>query len=146
MSSESITVEVPIEEALNGKTREEALETGHDEDSIEDFVEMTRDIERDRALRDLAKERVDKDDVPRAESLLWIDEAEVYSLCGRHYFEKRDGAWTGSTTYEKHAELRRQKEEDLREGRHCSECYYERVKAVQEELAGEVDVEVEIIE
>lgn len=143
----TVTREVPIQECLNGKTRKEALEnTKLDEDSIEDFVEWTKDIERSRALREVAEERLDEDELPRATTLLWIDAAEVYSLCGSCYHENRDGAWTGSTQNPNQFELQQKMNERLEEGVPCSFCKSDRIKELKEEIEDEVDVEVVVVE
>jgi len=73
----SIRREVSIQECLNGKTRDES---NLNENTIEEFVKMTKDIERSRALRELAEERADDDELPEATTLLWVDAAEVYCL------------------------------------------------------------------
>jgi len=44
MSTQNITREIPIQECLNGKTREES---NLDEDAIEDFVNITKDVEQE---------------------------------------------------------------------------------------------------
>ena len=143
MTMETITREVPIEECLNGRTREES---NMDDEDIEAFVEMTKDIERSDALRQVAKERLDEDDVPEATTLLWIDAAEVYPLCAACYHENRDGAWTGSTQNHNHKQLREHMREELENGRPCSFCKDERVKELKEGIADEVDVEVVVVE
>lgn len=139
----SITREVPIEECLNGKTREES---GLDEDSIEVFVEWTRDIERSEALRELALEELDEDELPQATELLWIDQAEVYSLCASCYHEKRDGSWTGSTQNPNYPELKQAMAEKVSEGTPCTFCKDDRVDELKDELSEEVDVDVVIVE
>lgn len=143
MSSETITREVPIEECLNGKTREES---NIDEESIEQFVEVTKDIERSEALREVAEERLDEDELPEAETLLWVDAAEVYSLCSACYHENRDGAWTGSTQNPNQFELQQKMNERLEKGVPCTFCKRDRIKELKEELADEVEVEVVIVE
>lgn len=139
----TITREVPIEECLNGKTRKES---GLDDDAIEDFVEWTKDIERSSALRELAEDRLDEDSLPRATTLLWIDAAEVYSLCGSCYHENREGAWTGSTQNPHQFELRQKMQERLEEGVPCSFCKDERIKELKEEISEEINVDVVVIE
>jgi len=135
--------EVPIEECLNGKTREES---NLDEEAIEDFVSWTKDIERSKALREIARERLEEDGVPEAQSLLWIDAAEVYALCGGCYHENRDGAWTGSTENPNQFELQMELHEKLEEGMPCAFCKSDRIDELKEEVADEVDVEVVIVE
>lgn len=143
----TITREVPIEECLNGKTRQEALEnTKLDKDSIADFVEWTKDIERSKAFREVARERLDEDEVARAESLLWVDQAEVYALCSSCYFENRDGAWTGSTENPHYQELQQKMNERLQDGCACAFCKSDRIDELKEEIADEVDVEVVVVE
>jgi len=135
--------EVPIEECLNGKTREES---DIDADAIEDFIEMTKDIERSQALREVAEDQLDEDTLPEASTLLWIDAAEVYSLCSACYHKNRDGAWTGSTQNPNQAELREKMHERLDEGMPCTFCKRDRIKELKEKLADEVDVEVVVVE
>ena len=143
MSSETIRVEVPIEEALNGDSREESNLT---DEEIEPFVDLTRDIERSRALREVARDRLDDDDLPEAESLLWVDEAEVYELCPDCYAENRGGAWTGFTEHPNHGELRDTMNDRLKDGVPCSFCKSDRLDELVQELRDEVDVEVVIVE
>lgn len=143
MSTQTITREIPIQECLNGKTREES---NLDEDAIEDFVAWTKDIERSQALREVAEERLDEDDLPEATTLLWIDAAEVYSLCASCYHENRDGAWTGSTQNPNQFELQQKMNERLEEGVPCSFCKSDRIKELKEEIDEEVDVEVVVVE
>lgn len=139
----TVTREVPIEECLNGKTREESdLEEEH----IEEFVNMTKDIERSKALRNEAEETLDEENLPEATTLLWIDAAEVYSLCSQCYHENSDGAWTGSTQNPNQFELQKKMNERLESGVPCSFCKDERVKEIKKELAEQIDVEVVIIE
>jgi hypothetical protein len=139
----TITREVPIEEALNGKTREEC---DLDDDAIAELVEMTKDIQRSDALDDLARERLDEDTVPEATSLLWVDKAEVYALCGGCYHENRDGAWTGSTSNPNYEDLREHMNQKLREGTPCAFCKSDRVSELKDHLADEYDVEVVVVE
>lgn len=138
----TLEVEFPIEEALNGKRPKESP---LGEEEIEKFVEWTADIERSKALRELAASLIDEEEVPRATSLLWVDAAEVYSLCSVHYRENRDGAWTGSTENPHFEELRQRKERELREGRPCSFCKSDRVDEVKARLEDEVDVDVTVV-
>lgn len=51
------------------------------------------------------RDRLDEDDVPKADSLLLVDQAEAYALCSACYHENRDGAWTGSTQNPSHHEI-----------------------------------------
>jgi len=139
----SIRREVSIQECLNGKTREES---NLDEDAIQDFVNMTKDIERSRALREVAEERLNEDGLPEATTLLWIDAAEVYSLCASCYHENRNGAWTGSTQNPNQFELQQKMNERLESGVPCSFCKRDRIKQLKEEMAFEVDVEVVVVE
>lgn len=143
MPTKNISRKVPIQECLNGKTREES---NLDDDSIEDFVEWTKDIERSEALREIAEEQLDEDELPEATTLLWIDAAEVYCLCSSCYYENREGAWTGSTQNPNRAELQQKMNERLEEGVPCTFCKRDRVKDLKEELADEVDVEVVVVE
>jgi hypothetical protein len=138
---DTLDVESPIEEALNGKR---PAESNLDDEAIEDFVEWTKDIEVSQALRELAEDCVDEDDLPEAERLLWIDQAEVYSICSSCYHENRDGAWTGSTQNPHYQNLREKKQQALEEGRPCTFCRDERVKSIKEDLAEEIDVEVTV--
>lgn len=137
----TLEVSFPIEEALGGDSLEE---TSLDEDSIQVLVDMTEDIETSRALREIAEDLVDEDDLPRAKSLLWIDQAEVYSLCHGCYAENSDGAWTGSTTHPDYEKLRKQKLEDLEDGRPCSFCRDERLRDLVSCLEDVVDIEVSV--
>jgi len=114
------------------------------DDEIDAINQMAKDIERSKALRELAEERVDEDALPEATTLLWIDAAEVYSLCASCYHENRDGAWTGSTENPNQFELQQQMNERLESGVPCSFCKRDRINKLKEELANEVDVEVEI--
>ena len=141
--SEQLTVEVPIEECLNGDTRETST---LDADSIEDFVAWTKDIERSRALRELATERLDEATVTQAQSLLWVDAAEVYALCGSCYAENRDGAWTGSTLNPDYNELQLHMKQRLENGTPCAFCKDDRVRALKEELKESIDVQVVVVE
>jgi hypothetical protein len=138
---DTLDVEFPIEQALNGKRPEES---NLDDEAIETFVAMTKDIEVSKTLRELAEDPVDEDDLPKAERLLWIDQAEVYSLCAGCYHENSDGAWTGSTSNPHYADLREQKQQALEEGRPCTFCRDEREKSIKEDLAEEIDVEVTV--
>jgi hypothetical protein len=138
---DTLDVEFPIEEALNGK---HPAESNLDDEAIEDFIAMTKDIEVSQALRNLAEDLVDEDDLPEADSLLWVDQAEVYSLCASCYHENRDGAWTGSTQNPHYQKLWDKKQQALEEGRPCTFCRDERVKALKEDLAEQVDVEVTV--
>jgi len=97
-----------------------------------------------KVVQRLAEDLVDEDDLPEADSLLWVDQAEVYSLCSSCYFENRDGAWTGSTQNPYYADLREKKQQALEEGRPCTFCRDERVKTLKEYLAEQVDVEVTV--
>lgn len=139
----TIQREVPIQECLNGKTREES---NLDEEAIEGFVEWTKDIERSKALREIARDRLDEDEVPQADSLLWVDQAEVYALCSACYFENRDGAWTGSTQNPNYHELQQKMNERLHDGCPCAFCKSDRIDELKEEIAEEVDVEVIVVE
>jgi len=139
----TIQREIPIQECLNGKTREES---NLDDEAIEDFVNMTKDIERSRALREVAEDQLDEEELPEATTLLWIDAAEVYSLCGSCYHENRDGAWTGSTQNPNQFELQQKMNERLEEGVPCSFCKSDRIKELKEEIADEVEVEVVVVE
>lgn len=139
----TIQREIPIQECLNGKTREES---NLDDEAIDDFVNMTKDIERSRALREVAEDQIDEEELPEATTLLWIDAAEVYSLCGSCYHENRDGAWTGSTQNPNQFELQQKMNERLEEGVPCSFCKSDRIKELKEEIAEEVEVEVVVVE
>lgn len=143
MSTETITRGVPIEECLNGKNRKES---GLDEEAIEDFVAWTKDIERSKALREVARDRLDEDEVPQADSLLWVDQAEVYALCSECCFENRDGQWTGSTQNPNYHELQQKMNERLQDGCPCAFCKSDHVNELKEEIADEVDVEVVVVE
>jgi hypothetical protein len=141
--TDSVTVEVPIEECLNGKTR---AESDLDEDAIEDFVEWTKDIERSSKLREIARERVDDDTLPEAETLLWIDQAEVYALCRACYRENSDGAWTGTTSNPNYDELKQKMNQRLSDGCACAFCKSDRIDEKKEQIKDEIDVDVVIIE
>lgn len=135
--------EVPIEECLNGRTR---AESNLDEEAIEEFIAWTKDIERSRVLRELARARLDGDECPQADSLLWVDQAEVYALCSACYHENRDGAWTGSTQHPQYHELQQTMHERLRDGCPCAFCKSDRIDEAKDEIADEVAVEVEVVE
>jgi len=135
--------ELAIEECLNGHTR---AESNLDDEAIEDFVAWSKDIERRAALRELARDRLDDDDLPRADSLLWVDRAEVYALCSGCYFENQDGAWTGSTRNPNYEELRATMNDRLSEGCPCTFCKSDRVDELKDKLADEVAVEIEVID
>ena len=135
--------ELPIEECLNGKTRDES---NLDDDAIEDFVAWSKDIKRSEVLRELARERLDEDDLPRADSLLWVDQAEVYALCSGCYYENSDGAWTGSTQNPNYEELRSTMNERLADGCPCAFCKSDRISELKDEIGEEVDVEIEVVE
>jgi hypothetical protein len=138
---ETLDVTFPIEEALNGKHPEE---TSHDEETIRAFVEMTKNIETSRALREVAEDLVDEDDLPQARSLLWIDQAEVYSLCPSCYGSNSDGAWSGSTEHPDYELIREQKLEAINDGRPCTFCRDERIRDLVSCLEPEVDIEVTV--
>jgi len=139
----SIKRQVPIEECLNGKTREES---NLDDESIEDFVSWTKEIEKSEALREAALERLDEDNVPEATDLLWIDQAEVYPLCAACYRENQDGSWTGSTSNPNYDELRQTMSQKVAEGTPCAFCKDNHVDELKSELREDIDVEVVIVE
>lgn len=138
----STTADITVERTI---TRHDALgpadpDTLADED-VEALVAMEKDIVRSEVLRELAVERLDEDTLPEADSLLWVDQAEVYSLCAACYESKRDAQWTGFTENPHFEELRRQKREALREGRPCTDCREERIKELKAELSERVDID-----
>jgi hypothetical protein len=137
---DSIDIEITHEEAFGPLDPD-----GLDDDERQMWVDMEADIQVSRALRELAEERLDEDDVPEADHLLWIDEAEVYSLCTPCYEQKADAAWTGATTHPHHDRLRRKMQERLHEGTPCSDCKDERIRELKDEIEDEVDVEVTVV-
>jgi len=143
MPKQKIQREVPIEECLNGNTREES---NLDEDAIEDFVEWTKEIERSEALREAAREEMNEDDLPQAQTLFWVDQAEVYPLCSACYRHDRQGEWTGSTQNPNYHELKQTMQEKLREGCACAFCKSDRIEAIKEEIAENTEVEVVVLE
>ncbi|MWG35915.1 hypothetical protein [Halomarina oriensis] len=136
---ESITVDVSMDEALCGDDPED-----HDDEFVEKFVNWEAEIQTSSALNDLASSYVDEDDVGQATCLLWVDQAEVYPVCDGHYLAKKDGQWSGFTTHPNYHQLRERMERSVEEGRHCSFCYRERVKALRERIEDVVDVEVDV--
>ncbi len=94
--TETVTIDLPIEECYSGGfTESPDIPAPEDRDETDEMViSMTKDIKKSEFLRERAEERLNEDDLPQATALLWIDKAEVYSLCDDHYHEKRKGAWT----------------------------------------------------
>lgn len=142
---EVIRKEIPIEQALNGDTREEI---DLDDEYVDMFIEWEESLTTDEIYRKLARKRLDDDDVPQAEELLWIDQAEVYSVCPDCYLQHKSDQWTGSTQNSDYAKLRRGMLERLDEGVPCSKCRKARVETLQAELeaSDEIEVQVEVVE
>jgi len=69
--------------------------------------------------------KVIKPFIPKAEKILWIDQAEFYFLCYKHYLEKKDCAWTGSTTVDNFLETKKLAYDKLKEGVPCEDCLNE---------------------
>lgn len=148
MSSKTITVEVPIEDCFPDVFGEETEIPAPDErdESDEKIIDMTKDIKRSEYLRERAEERLNEKDLQEAEKLLWIDEAEVYSVCYGHYEQKRDGEWSGFTENPNYEELRQKMRERLSEGVPCSSCRSNRINELKEQIEGEVEIGYELIE
>jgi hypothetical protein len=138
---DSISIEITHEEAFGSLDPADL-----DDDERQMWVDMEADIQRSEALREIAEEQLDEDDLPEAKHLLWIDEAEVYSLCPPCYDKKADAAWTGGTEHPHHARLRSKMEEGLAKGTPCVDCKDGRVRELKEELAEQIDVEVTLVD
>lgn len=138
------TAESPITVERTITTRDALGGADPDDLPAEDvaaLVDLEKDITRSEVLRELAVERLDEDALPEAEHLLWVDQAEVYSLCSACYRDKRDAAWTGFTENPNYDALRRQKQQALREGRPCTDCREERIADLKAELAERVTID-----
>jgi len=134
---DSIDIEITHEEAFGPLDPADL-----DEDERQMWVDMEADIQRSEALREIAEEQLDEDDIPEAKHLLWIDEAEVYSLCPPCYDRKADAAWTGGTEHPHHGRLRSKMEERVAEGAPCTDCKDARVRELKADLEEQIDVEV----
>ncbi|WP_248911042.1 hypothetical protein [Halocatena marina] len=146
--NEIIKVDLPIEDCYPDVFGEETEVPPPDErdETDEVIIEMTVDSKRREVLRDLAEDRLDEDDLPEAETLLWIDQAEVYSLCEGHYLEKCEGAWTGFTENPNYEELRRKMNERLSQGVPCSSCRRDRINELMKQIEDELEISIEVIE
>lgn len=140
-------VEIPIEECYPDVVGREKTIPAEDEmtETDETMVEMTKSIKQSEVLRDLAEERLDEDDLPEASRLLWIDAAEVYSVCGGCLYENRDCQWTGFTENPNQDELREAMRDRLDSGVPCTFCRSNRIDDLKEQFADEVEVEIEVI-
>lgn len=145
--SETVEIEVPIRECFPdyaGDREPNLPEKDEWEDSM--AVQMTKDIKKSEFLRERAEEQLNEEEIERAERLLWIDEAEVYSCCVGHYLQKQDGAWTGFTTHPQHDKIKEIKQKELREGRPCTFCKDNRIKQLKEEIEEEIEISIEVVE
>lgn len=142
---QTVSKTVTVEEALNGRTREDL---DLPEDQIEMFIEWEKDLSEREAYGEIARERLDESEIPEAHELLWIDRAEVYALCPSCYLENKEGQWTGSTENPNYDELRQSMQERLTEGTPCAFCKSDRIDQLKEELreSDAVVVDVEVIE
>jgi hypothetical protein len=132
--------EVHIDQVLNGETREELPD-----EEVQQFVDMEEKFEAEAALKDLARELLDEETIPEADTLLWIDQCEVYSLCYGHYEAKQEGEWTGFSERDDFPSFRQEMLERLSEGVPCVECKTSAVRELADELEAHVDVEVTIV-
>lgn len=148
MSSKTITVEVPIEDCFPDVFGEETEIPAPDErdESDEKIIDMTKGIKKSEYLRERAEERLNEENLQEAKKLLWIDQAEVYSVCYSHYEQKRDGEWCGFTENPNYHELREKMQERLSNGVPCSSCRRNRINELKEEVEGEIELEYEVIE
>jgi len=120
-------------------------ESDLDDDEIDEIHQDVKDIERSKALRERAAERVDDDDLPEATTLLLADDAgKGYTVCTSCYRKHRHGAWAGSLPKSKPYRFDQEMNKRLEAGVPCHFCKRDRIKELKEELADEVDVEVEI--
>jgi hypothetical protein len=138
---DSISIEITHEEAFGPLDPADL-----DDDEREMWVDMEADIQRSEALREIAEEQLDEDEIPEATHLLWIDEAEVYPLCPPCYDRKADAAWTGGTEHPHHGRLRSKMEDRLAEGTPCTDCKDARVRELKADLEERVDVEVTVVD
>ncbi|WP_338740400.1 hypothetical protein [Haloplanus salilacus] len=138
---DSISIEITHEEAF-GPLDPDDLE----EDERQMWIDMEADIQRSEALREIAEERLDVEEIPEATHLLWIDEAEVYPLCPPCYDRKADAVWTGGTEHPHHGRLRSKMQERLQEGTPCADCKDARVRELKDDLKEQVDVEVTVVD
>jgi hypothetical protein len=136
---DSITIEVSTAEALDPIDSDTI-----DAEEREQLVALEAVLQTDARLAELALEHMDEDALPEAESLLWLDEAEVYPLCPVHYHEKQDAAWTGGTSHPNHAELKQEMYERLRDGTPCADCKTERRRELETEIRERVTINVEV--
>lgn len=145
--TETVELEIGIEECYPDYAggREPTIPS-RDEWDDEIAVKMTTDIKKSEFLRERAEGRLNGDDLPQAETLLWVDQAEVYSLCDDHYREKRDGAWTGFTENPNYHELREKMQERLSNGVPCSSCRRERIEKLKAQIEEEIEISIEVVE
>lgn len=143
------TIEIQIEDCYPDYAGDRepsipSLDELSEEDEV--MIEMTKDIEKSKYLRERAEKRLNEGDLPEAKKLLWIDRAEVYSLCSSHYHEKKEGAWTGSTEHPTFEELRRNMNERLQSGVPCSSCRHDRIEELKAEIEEEIEISIEVVE
>jgi hypothetical protein len=138
---DSITVEITHDEAFGPLNPHEL-----DDDEREMWVDLEADIQTSEALREIALDQLDEDDIPEASHLLWVDEAEVYPLCLPCYEQKADAAWTGGTKHPHHDRLRQTMREKLAAGTSCSDCKHDRVEELKADLNDQIDVEVTLVD
>mgnify|MGYP000347924834 CR=1 FL=1 len=129
-------------------TTREAL-GGHDPDALDDetvadFVGFERDNRQREIRREIARVALDESTLPEATSLLWVDRAEVYTLCGGCFHADRDAMWTGSTENPNYNELREHMHEQLDAGTPCTNCKTDRINELAHELADPLTVEVTV--
>jgi|GEM_PF-2326994 len=133
----SVTVSITPREALGGTDPMDV-----DDETVEDFLAIERNSRRKDILRDTARAAIDESTLPEATSLLWIDRAEVYTLCGACFHEDREAMWTGSTENPNYRELREHMQTKLQQGTPCTNCRADRIRALADDLAERIDVEV----
>ena len=135
----SIERTIHIDQVLNGDTRDELPD-----EEVQKFIDMEQKFEAEAALKDLARDLLDEDTIPEADTLLWIDQCEVYSLCEGHYEQKQEGEWTGFSERDDFPSFRKEMLERLSEGVPCVECKTSAVKQLADELEAHVDVHVTV--
>lgn len=138
---ESIEIEVSIEEALGGHDPEDL---NLEEEELESWIGFEADLQTRSRLREIARELIDDSEIPEARSLLWIDRAEVYTLCGGCYHANREGAWTGSTSNPDYEQLREHMHRKLEDGTPCAFCRSDRLDEIVDRLEDEIEISVEV--
>jgi len=115
-----------------------------DNESLAAFVGVEKDMAEREMLKELARDRLDEDDLPEAAHLLWVDQAEVYPLCSACYEQQKHGAWTGSTNHPHFEELMQTMNERLENGTACAQCKRDTIDGMIDTFAEMVDVDVTV--